>query len=237
MNRLFSLIATGVLFPSIIHAVSFDCSKASNWFEKAICRYPNLSRLDDNLSKTYKFALKYSKNQESLRKEQRQWLRELRETRKSSEISVCEDLFAERIEQLRTEFFPKKPGDCIDLQIEGKHGRLRATYDDTAIVELGFNFRIYASTASQIDNTFPAKKKYSKSDSKAYSDEYLNAVGNYILRSSDFVKGDRVKVCLEDLPKNCPAGDDRGKKYSITSYKRPEKMIRGSDSLHLCGGA
>jgi hypothetical protein len=49
-------------------------------------------------------------------------------------------------------------------------------------------------------------------------------------------EGDKVKACLEALPKNCPPGDDRGKVYRIENL-RTNKSFSMPDSAHACGGA
>ena len=48
--------------------------------------------------------------------------------------------------------------------------------------------------------------------------------------------GDPVKLCVTDLPKNCPAGDHRGIGYSATNTRTGETWKAG-DSEHTCGGA
>lgn len=49
-------------------------------------------------------------------------------------------------------------------------------------------------------------------------------------------EGDKVKACLEALPKNCPVGDERGKVYRVENL-RTGKSFSMSDSAHACGGA
>lgn len=48
--------------------------------------------------------------------------------------------------------------------------------------------------------------------------------------------GDRVRMCLVSVPKHCPPGDHRGKKYKTTNL-RTHKHWTLYDSEHLCGGA
>jgi len=56
-------------------AASFDCTKASNFAEKEICRDGYLSSLDSSLSNNYKAALlKVPDQQDDLRQSQREWL-------------------------------------------------------------------------------------------------------------------------------------------------------------------
>jgi hypothetical protein len=49
-------------------------------------------------------------------------------------------------------------------------------------------------------------------------------------------RGDRVKLCLTEVPDDCPAGDDRGKVYKATNL-RTHKSWEASNSEHDCGGA
>lgn len=51
-----------------------------------------------------------------------------------------------------------------------------------------------------------------------------------------FAVGNKVKVCLQSIPQNCPLGDNRGKYYSFYDYQT-KITVFGSDSWHNCGGA
>lgn len=48
--------------------------------------------------------------------------------------------------------------------------------------------------------------------------------------------GDPVRICLVELPKDCPPGDDRGKIYKTTNLRTGEHWEM-ADSQHMCGGA
>jgi hypothetical protein len=48
--------------------------------------------------------------------------------------------------------------------------------------------------------------------------------------------GDRVMMCLVELPQDCPPGDDRGKVYTTTDMRTQESWTL-PDSQHSCGGA
>jgi hypothetical protein len=48
--------------------------------------------------------------------------------------------------------------------------------------------------------------------------------------------GDKVTLCLTSLPKDCPAGDERGKTYRALDL-RTHKAWELPDSEHMCGGA
>jgi hypothetical protein len=48
--------------------------------------------------------------------------------------------------------------------------------------------------------------------------------------------GDRVKMCLQSIPQNCPPGDNRGRVYQVSDYKTGKRFAL-PDSAHMCGGA
>lgn len=48
--------------------------------------------------------------------------------------------------------------------------------------------------------------------------------------------GDRVRMCLVSIPKDCPAGDDRGRVYETTNLRTNESWSMPDDP-HTCGGA
>lgn len=59
-----------------LFGVSFDCAKASTKVEQMICADPELSVLDENLSKAFKEAMKSTDDKEQLKKEQFAWMKE-----------------------------------------------------------------------------------------------------------------------------------------------------------------
>jgi hypothetical protein len=48
--------------------------------------------------------------------------------------------------------------------------------------------------------------------------------------------GDRVYLCLMQIPRGCPPGDDRGKVYTTTNLRTLESWTL-PDAEHRCGGA
>jgi uncharacterized protein len=65
-------------------AASFDCEKAISKVEKLICSNNDLSRLDETLSNAYRQAVEKSENKKKIAKEQRQWLKDVR--------NLCQDV-------------------------------------------------------------------------------------------------------------------------------------------------
>lgn len=49
-------------------------------------------------------------------------------------------------------------------------------------------------------------------------------------------RGDRVLLCLTDIPIDCPPGDDRGRTYKGTNLRTFESWS-AINSEHSCGGA
>ena len=66
--------------------------------------------------------------------------------------------------------------------------------------------------------------------------------GIYLVSYEDIVQvqrsrpGDKVKLCLLEIPEDCPPGDDRGRVYSLLNY-RTNGYTEMPDSQHMCGGA
>lgn len=48
--------------------------------------------------------------------------------------------------------------------------------------------------------------------------------------------GDPIKLCLTEIPKDCPADDDRGRSYRATNLRTGQSW-EAPDSEHECGGA
>jgi hypothetical protein len=49
-------------------------------------------------------------------------------------------------------------------------------------------------------------------------------------------RGDRVYICLVQLPRHCPPGDRRGRIYTTTNLRTLQSWTL-PDSEHSCGGA
>ena len=70
--------------------------------------------------------------------------------------------------------------------------------------------------------------------------EYANGLWqvdyNFIVGIHSSRIGDRVELCLTEIPKNCPRGDERGRTYKATNF-RTRKSWSAINSEHSCGGA
>lgn len=77
-----------------VHAASFDCAKAQSKVEKMICADAGLSRLDEELAKTYGEVLKKTPDEALLKKQQRGWLKARKQCR---DISCLSDHYRGRL--------------------------------------------------------------------------------------------------------------------------------------------
>jgi len=99
------------MFPAV-QAASFDCGKAISSIEKIICGDIELSKLDEQLSKTYQQALARSGDDKpQVVKEQRFWLKI---THMSCKDAAClKELYLKRIHELTEySYVPSHFGAC-----------------------------------------------------------------------------------------------------------------------------
>jgi uncharacterized protein len=102
-------------------AASFDCSKASNYAEKEICRDGYLSSLDSMLSSEYRRAQEASQNESALRDSQRLWIVERNQctNQKCLDASISDRIYALKIyaqterEQIRAAEFQQQQAELI----------------------------------------------------------------------------------------------------------------------------
>ncbi len=81
-----------------IHAASFDCRKAASEVEKLVCGDLILSKSDDDLAALYAKTLKQAADPVSVRKQQREWLRRVRD--RCMDVSCLRDAYATRIKEI-----------------------------------------------------------------------------------------------------------------------------------------
>jgi len=91
-------MAVGLCFSSSLYAASFDCSKAMTNVEKMICEDDLLSKQDEILATTYTTALKKAPDIQTLKQQQRDWLRERNQCTQKDCVA---DQYALRIGELQ----------------------------------------------------------------------------------------------------------------------------------------
>lgn len=206
-------------FTSEIHAASFDCAKASTFIEKAICSDSEISSLDESLLSSYRNALTDSNKANTIKLTQRDWLKK----RDLCKDEAClKNSYIQRIKALADNNpLPKKVGQCVDSTIAEKYTRFENfNAGDEGGGEVSVAFKNELALFIQTISNFPATANPDK----------------YMFTTNDFALGDKVKLCLKELPTDCPKGDDRGKVYTVTNYKNNKSFV-GVDAWHLCGGA
>lgn len=118
----------------------------------------------------------------------------------------------------RAEAPPRSEGTCSSTTVESKRFRMARS---------------------------PGDPGYTPSDNPAGKEVLIslnNGIGVYagdgdaFILSPHFASGHPVTLCLIEVPKHCPPGDNRGKIYTLTDRKTG-RTVRGIDSWHLCGGA
>jgi len=87
-----------LLFASAAFGASFDCNKASTPTEKAICAYPTVSALDEQLASAYREQLRTVNDPSTLKSQQRAWVSQVRN--KCEDVACLEAAYKSRIEEL-----------------------------------------------------------------------------------------------------------------------------------------
>lgn len=104
MKRTSWIILGWLALLTTVHAASFDCAKAASNIEKLICGDDELSKLDEALNKAYQLAIKRSADKAKATKEQRLWLKDVR--------NFCKD------------------ASCLKSAYQGRIGELAASPED-----------------------------------------------------------------------------------------------------------
>lgn len=81
-----------------IHAAGFDCTKAETKVELAICSKDELSDLDSQMKQSYDSTLANTKDTNSLKTEQKQWLKNIRNNCSNSDCLI--NVYRKRIAEL-----------------------------------------------------------------------------------------------------------------------------------------
>ena len=100
---LFALGSVAWLVFTNAYAASFDCKKAKTETEKAVCDSVTLSKLDEELAKTYRETFsktRKSNDKRELQKEQREWP-DMRDARCYTDEACLANEYADRIEALK----------------------------------------------------------------------------------------------------------------------------------------
>lgn len=115
------------------HAAGFDCNKASTVIEKTICKYPELDELDTQLNRLYN-----SNISDELKKSQRAWIKDVRNTQTS--VKGLISAYKARIAEIESteevlpvdDFEPSKPVANAAMPEEETQKTKEDSYDSPA---------------------------------------------------------------------------------------------------------
>lgn len=99
MRKVSAFFAFFCFFPLIANAASFDCSAKLSTVEKLICSNQPLSDLDTALALAYTKAKTIAHNKDYLKKDQRSWIKEIRDS--CNEANCLYIAYKERIRVLQ----------------------------------------------------------------------------------------------------------------------------------------
>ncbi len=97
MKRITWIALASLVLPVAAQAASFDCMKAVTNNEKLICSDSSLSKLDEDLNSAYKATLQNHPRSESIKQNQKQWIKE---RNACLDISCLQTQYKARIAQL-----------------------------------------------------------------------------------------------------------------------------------------
>ena len=193
-------------------AQSFNCRYARSADEVLICQDARLAALDEQLAANYAHLRQQVFRTERKRLEQSQalWLKQRRDCGRDADCIA--QAYEERIQSLTVQAaLPKEVGECVM----------------TSIVKIGNRFGEPIG-ASEGENEMGSAVSYANGGYQV-SYDWVAALAHARI-------GDRVRMCLVSLPRDCPPGDDRGRYYKTTNLRTGESWEL-PDSQHMCGGA
>jgi uncharacterized protein YecT (DUF1311 family) len=193
------------------HAASFDCARASNPTEVAICADPSLSALDSAMDAAYDRRLA---RDPSVRQMQRVWLAARNACGNHTEC--LSPLMSVQLAWLRSgaprppSALPTRVGACALTSVKQVTTRLQDGRTGQEVPDSG-------SAVAEADGGYQV------------SYDMIPAI-----QASR--RGDPVLVCLASIPQGCPPGDNRGRNYAVGNL-RTLGAWWAPDAEHMCGGA
>jgi uncharacterized protein len=212
---------------------SFDCKKARSADEHAICADDKLAQMDQVVATALSQV-----DKDSVKLARQAAYESLLDRRGCSANKLCIiDNQAQAVEILRNfgakAALPPWIGAYRLSLLEGKPlvndlPTAVGTCTKTKIAEITTRFGDELKRPEKSDADSGSAVNYAN-DGHQVSYSYNEALAASAI-------GDEVTLCLISLPRNCPAGDDRGRVYSATNLRTKSFWIL-PDSQHSCGGA
>jgi len=234
MRLLLLLLAASVLCasPAVAAGPSFPCSKATQPDEIAICADDHLSQLD-RLAALAFTEVKRGSNKAKALKAARYGM---------TARSACQDdkgcIFSAQVELIKS---LQDLGATVTLPDWAESGILPGSDSSASEEADGLPTEVGQcanTTIKRIGSRFADDINANPDDGSAvqfandgWQISYDKEPG--LLHAE---VGDPVMMCLVELPKDCPPGDDRGKVYTTTDLRTEESWTL-PDSQHTCGGA
>jgi uncharacterized protein len=215
---------------------SFDCKKAREVDERAICNDSRLAELDQAVAIAYSQALKDSK----LKTEVHETAKESLAARHScGDNRIC--ILDQQVKAIDTY---SDLGSNVPVPPWVGRYRVELFEADSEPPSKNLPGRIGQCTTTKIasiatrfgDELKPSTELDSSGSAVSYANGGYQVSYSYISALADSHIGDEVLLCLVSIPKNCPPGDDRGKFYSATNLRTKGSWLL-PDAQHMCGGA
>ncbi len=230
------LLLLAAAAPALAAGPSFDCRKAHEPDEKAICGDWRLSQLDRDAARAYG-ALSATQKKDI-------------EPDAADVLAARKACGAQKLcildQQVRAIEIYDDPGPKVPvpawvgryrLELFRHSGQQAGSALPTQVGHCGVS-RIVSIGPRLEGGVFkpPAPGDFDPGTSIRYADGGVGVSYSYERAIGASRIGDKVLVCLVSTPKNCPPGDDRGKFYSGTNF-RTLGSWELPDSQHMCGGA
>jgi uncharacterized protein len=213
---------------------SFDCAKASLPDEKAICADPQLSAIDRLIARAYKgFEPAYGGDKkaiaQALNADRRQCGTETAcLAAVMSNALQTFDLVPAWVDQYTQGLIGKKALDVAADAPQGANQPMPTKIGDCAVTHIAELTTRFGDPLATADANAGSRVSFSNGGGLV---SYGREEG---LANSEI--GDPAVVCLMSIPRDCPAGDDRGKVYYGVDLTRHGTWML-PDSQHGCGGA
>jgi len=213
---------------------SFDCAKATLPDEKAICADPQLSAIDRLIAEAYKdFEPAYGGDKKAI-------ARALNADRhQCGTDTACVaavltnalqtfGLSPAWVDQYTQGLIGKKALDTAADAPKGADQPMPAKIGDCAVTHIA---ELTTRFGEPLDTADPSAGSAVAFTNGGGLVSYGREEG-----LANSAVGDPVAVCLMSIPRDCPAGDDRGRVYYGIDLVRQGTWVL-PDSQHMCGGA
>jgi uncharacterized protein len=196
-------------------ATSFDCTKAKLRVERLICHDRNSAMQDGEMGEQLWFMKRELTAQQwaDVIHSQRAWLHQR---------NACED------------------SKCLGSAYEQRSRELDRIWDAREKYLKRNVSRVGACERTTVEWIGPRLQQIQGEAPDGTSIRFDDAVRQVSYYPEPAVLsshvGDPARVCLIEIPKGCPRGDNRGRVYRVTNL-RTRKTWELPDSSHECGGA